>query len=112
VSGSEGIVNNDNLLWAVDHGFEYVEINESSLLESESNSSFFFSIFLKHFLLAHTERDKNGLPRVVEAVQSVMWSTAQKKTLPKVKSGIPESEVTKKLREKNKGNVSVTRFLL
>jgi hypothetical protein len=93
-------------------GLNMLKLMNLHCLKVSPTVLFSLSIFLKHFLLAHTERDKNGLPRVVEAVQSVMWSTAQKKTLPKVKSGIPESEVTKKLREKNKGNVSVTRFLL
>ncbi len=52
----------------MDHGFEYIEINEASLIES------------------HSDRDKVGLPRVIEALQSVMWSTAQKKILPRPKS--------------------------
>jgi hypothetical protein len=28
-----GTENNENLLWAIDHGFEYIEVNESSLVE-------------------------------------------------------------------------------
>mmetsp|Transcript_9391 Transcript_9391/g.10123 ORF Transcript_9391/g.10123 Transcript_9391/m.10123 type:complete len:291 (+) Transcript_9391:47-919(+) len=65
---SLGPSNHNHLLWAVDHGFEYIEINEASLIES------------------HSDRDKVGLPRVIEALQSVMWSTAQKKILPRPKS--------------------------
>ena len=39
--------------------------------------------------VGHNERDKTGLPRLIEALQSVMWSNAQKKTVPKVKSFVP-----------------------
>lgn len=82
------------MLWAVDHGFEYIEIFEGDLIESESPVLSILrpctDSFFPHLIsLAHNERDKTGLPRLIEALQSVMWSNAQKRTIPKVKSLVP-----------------------
>jgi hypothetical protein len=38
------------------------------------------------YLIGFNDRDKAGLPRLIEAMQSTMWSTAQRKTIPTIKS--------------------------
>ena len=47
------------VLWALDHGFEFVQADATNPVEGGS------------------DREKEGLPRVWEAMQSVMWSSMQ-----------------------------------
>lgn len=42
--------------WALDHGFEYIEIDQNNIIDTWN------------------EREKDGLPRLMEALQSNMWS--------------------------------------
>jgi hypothetical protein len=62
------------VLWSIDHGFEFIEVYNSSLFQDVK------------------ARDKNGLPRVMEALQSVIWSSMKK--VSKLKSATVESAVT------------------
>jgi hypothetical protein len=56
-------VTEESTLWAVDHGFEYVEVDES------------------HLVQGWQEREKDGLPRLMEAIQSTMWTCLKKKNI-------------------------------
>lgn len=52
-----------SILWTIDNGYEYIEVNESNLTQGWQ------------------EREKEGLPRLMEALQSTMWSCMTKKML-------------------------------
>jgi hypothetical protein len=77
--------NEDHLLWAIDHGFEFIEIFQSRLVEGESGQLLHrcVLVYSKQFLfrIDHDQRDKVGLPRLLEALQSSTWSTMRKKTI-------------------------------
>jgi hypothetical protein len=71
------------MLWAIDHGYEYIEIFTNKLLESRKSHSFNLHCCSYHCLCAgHNDRDKIGLPRLIEAMESTMWSTVQRKPKP------------------------------
>jgi hypothetical protein len=46
VDPSLGTDNHENLLWAIDHGFEYIEVNESTLVEGIALYTPLFIIFM------------------------------------------------------------------
>jgi len=50
-------------LWALDNSFELIDINMSSLLDNAS------------------DREKEGLPRLIEAIQSTNWSSAERNSI-------------------------------
>ncbi len=49
-------------LWALDNSFELIDINMSKLLDTCN------------------DREKDGLPRLIEAIQSTSWSSIEKNT--------------------------------
>ena len=49
-------------LWALDNSFELIDINMSKLLDT------------------FNDREKDGLPRLIEAIQSTNWSSIEKNT--------------------------------
>lgn len=57
--------------WALDNGFEYIEVVTGS---SGSGSG-------SRIVAGYNDREKYGLPRLMEALQSNMWSTMQRKAL-------------------------------
>jgi hypothetical protein len=70
------------VLWALDSGFEHIEIDEKKLLEGDvclcitSGLSITLTFRLKSILLQGWQnREKDGLPRLMEALQSNKWST-------------------------------------
>jgi hypothetical protein len=66
--------------WALDNGFEYIEVvtggSSSSCCCSSSSSS-----SSSRIVAGYNDREKYGLPRLMEALQSNMWSTMQRKAL-------------------------------
>ena len=70
------------VLWALDSGFEHIEIDEKKLLEGDiflcitSGLSITLTFRFKSILLPGWQnREKDGLPRLMEALQSNKWST-------------------------------------
>eukprot|EP01041_Mallomonas_annulata_P007077 gene7077-14391_t len=64
----------ERILWTINHNFEHIEIDTSNLLSGWE------------------EREKEGLPRLIEALQSHMWST-MKRTTDKKRSDRREPDV-------------------
>lgn len=63
-TNSEDTGSRNNLLeWSLDHSFEYIAIDPSRLAETCDS------------------REKDGLPRLIEALQSTMWSTIVRKSV-------------------------------
>lgn len=48
------------VMWTLDHSFEYIEIDMSSPAKG------------------YAEREKDGLPRLMEALHTNMWSTMER----------------------------------
>jgi hypothetical protein len=70
------------VLWALDSGFEHIEIDEKKLLEGNiflcitADLSITLTLRFKSILLPGWQnREKDGLPRLMEALQSNKWST-------------------------------------
>mmetsp|Transcript_11182 Transcript_11182/g.17026 ORF Transcript_11182/g.17026 Transcript_11182/m.17026 type:complete len:324 (+) Transcript_11182:34-1005(+) len=61
----------ERLMWSLDNGFEYLEIDVSNPVEG------------------HQLREKEGLPRLMEALNSNMWRSMKKKT-----SGVAQVDKT------------------
>jgi len=55
--------------WALDNGFEYIEIITGNNCSGSS------------IVAGYGDREKYGLPRLMEALQSNMWSTMERKTV-------------------------------
>jgi hypothetical protein len=56
--------NQSTMEWCLDHGFEYIEVDISDLIAGWQ------------------DREKDGLPRLMEAINSVMWSSCRRKSSP------------------------------
>lgn len=75
--------------WTLDNGYEYIEIDQSDITQGWQ------------------EREKDGLPRLMEALQSNMWSTFQKLEQARP-STIPTPTIVEKKNPEQKDNLSET----
>lgn len=62
------------VLWCLDNGYEYVEGCDLSE---------------KGLITGHEVREKEGFPRVIEAIESTIWSSADMNAKPKASHSIP-----------------------
>jgi hypothetical protein len=64
------------IMWCLDNGFEYLEIDSSNPTQSRSHG---VSDWLADELFTgHNLREKDGLPRLIEALNSNMWSNMER----------------------------------
>lgn len=71
--------------WALDNGFEFIEIGATNITEGNLTLSVFsqnLSISSIYCPSGFADREKFGLPRLMEALESNMWSTMRRRTAP------------------------------